>query len=453
MPDDQRFGAYLPLEALKKAREVLPADHAADKKLVAGLLQISVRIVEKIWKQARDQIQRGEQVDVSNKKKGRSGRKRKDHGLERIPTIPYNKRSTMRALALALKVPYTSLQRRLKWGQIRKHTSTIKPYLKLANQIHRLKFSVSMVDQTTVSDAMPKFIDMRKIVHTDEKWFELTKKKRTYYLTPEEAKPERSIQSKSRIGKVMFLCAVARPRRDANGVTFDGKIGIWPFIKLTPARKKSKNRAKGTMEVKTVTVTRDVHRDYLCNKVLPAIEALWPDDDEGTIYIQQDNTRTHVLPSDPAFLSAVRKTGMDIQLMQQPANSPDMNVLDLAYFRSIQSLTLETAPKNLGDLIESVEDAFHIYPVDNLDKVFITLQSVLLEVMNARGGNKYEIPHMNKDKMLREGTLPMALRIDGELYRKTLEIIAAYEAEALSLSNRETTSKKRKRKGVQEGVV
>ena len=42
MPDDQRFGAYLALEALKKAREVLPADHAADQKLVAGLLQISV---------------------------------------------------------------------------------------------------------------------------------------------------------------------------------------------------------------------------------------------------------------------------------------------------------------------------------------------------------------------------------------------------------------------------
>ena len=45
MQDDHRFGAYLALEALKKAREVLPADHAADKKLVAGLLQISVRTV------------------------------------------------------------------------------------------------------------------------------------------------------------------------------------------------------------------------------------------------------------------------------------------------------------------------------------------------------------------------------------------------------------------------
>ena len=38
----------------------------------------------------------------------------------------------------------------------------------------------------------------------------------------------------------MFLCAVVRPRHDANGVTFDGKIGIWPFLKLNPAVKKSK---------------------------------------------------------------------------------------------------------------------------------------------------------------------------------------------------------------------
>ena len=84
--------------------------------------------------------------------------------------------------------------------------------------------------------------------------------------------------------------------------------------------------------------------------------------------------------------------------MQQPANSPDMNVLDLAYFRSIQSLTLETAPKNLSDLIESVEDAFHSYPVDNLDKVFITLQSVLVEVMNDGGGNAYNTPHMRSEE-------------------------------------------------------
>jgi hypothetical protein len=33
------------------------------------------------------------------------------------------------------------------------------------------------------------------------------------------------------------------------------------------------------------------------------------------------------------FLAAVKETGRDIQLMQQPANSPDLNALDLGFFR------------------------------------------------------------------------------------------------------------------------
>ena len=73
--------------------------------------------------------------------------------------------------------------------------------------------------------------------------------------------------------------------------------------------------------------------------------------------------------------------------MQQPANSPDMNALDLGFFSSIQSLTLQSAPTNLNDLIESVEHAFDSYDVEKLDKVFITLQAVLIQVMIDEGGN------------------------------------------------------------------
>jgi len=397
-----------------------------DKELVAELLKTSVRTVERIWKEANEQIARGEEVDVSNKKKGRSGRKRVDLGLSRIPTIPLNKRSTMRALALSLNVAYTTLQRRFKWGNIRRHTSSLKPYLKPANKIDRLKFCISMLDQGTLSNAMPTFNEMQNIVHIDEKWFDMTKKKRTYYLLPEETDPERSVQNKNSIGKVMFLCAVTRPRFDADGVTFHGKIGVWAFVKETAAARNSKNRDRGTMEIKSVIVNRDVMREYLCEKVIPAIEVQWPEDDEGIIYIQQDNARTHVLPSDPAFLAAVADTGLDIRLMQQPANSPDMNVLDLGFFSSIQSLTLESAPNTLKELIESVEEAFDNYDVDKLAKVFITLQSILVEVMKDEGGMGYKIPHLNKDRMQREGRLPRALRVDGELYQKTLEIIAGH---------------------------
>ena len=63
----------------------------------------------------------------------------------------------------------------------------------------------------------------------------------------------------------------------------------------------------------SVKVTRPVCRDYPINKVIPAIQDKWPDDDEGArIFIQQDNAKPHVLPNDVAFREAVEQTDLDI---------------------------------------------------------------------------------------------------------------------------------------------
>jgi hypothetical protein len=51
-----------------------------DKVLIAFLLNASVQTVERIWETAQTQIRRGEQVDVSNNKKGNVGQKKKGHG-------------------------------------------------------------------------------------------------------------------------------------------------------------------------------------------------------------------------------------------------------------------------------------------------------------------------------------------------------------------------------------
>jgi hypothetical protein len=116
-------------------------------------------------------------------------------------------------------------------------------------------------------------------------------------------------------------------------MTFSLKIGVWPFIKEIPAQRKSKNRPRGTLETKSITVTRDVMRDFIIDKLLPAIQATWPAEDAGqTIFIQQDNARPHILPDDILFKEVANKTGLNIKLLQQPANSPDLNVLDLGFF-------------------------------------------------------------------------------------------------------------------------
>ena len=61
----------------------------------------------------------------------------------------------------------------------------------------------------------------------DEKWFFISEKELLMYLTEGEEPPDRFCKHKSHILKVMFLCAVARPRFDEEGnEIFDGKIGI-----------------------------------------------------------------------------------------------------------------------------------------------------------------------------------------------------------------------------------
>ena len=91
-----------------------------------------------------------------------------------------------------------------------------------------------MLDPGTLH-GQPRFKDMHNIVHIDEKWFYIGKDKGTFYLLEEEDDPHRTVKNKNLLGKVMFLSAVARPRYDEEGnCIFEGKIGVWHFVRKVP---------------------------------------------------------------------------------------------------------------------------------------------------------------------------------------------------------------------------
>ena len=52
----------------------------------------------------------------------------------------------------------------------------------------------------------------------------------------------------------MFLSAIGVPNHRPDGSFFDGKIGIWAFTKKVTAKRSSKNRLAGTLEIKGVNV-------------------------------------------------------------------------------------------------------------------------------------------------------------------------------------------------------
>jgi len=93
-----------------------------------------------------------------------------------------------------------------------------------------------------VNHAMHVFHHFYDFVHIDEKWFFVSERKMHIYLSLGENRLHCTTQNKQDILKVMFLCAIARPRYDANGNrTFDGKLGIWPFVETAPAQRSSRN--------------------------------------------------------------------------------------------------------------------------------------------------------------------------------------------------------------------
>lgn len=225
----------------------------------------------------------------------------------------------------------------------------------------------------------------------------------------------------------MFLCAVARPRFNLEGeVIFDGKIGIWPFVEEVAAKRSSANRPRGTLELKPVDVDRDIYREYLTDELIPAILTKYPDL-ERPIFLQQDNARPHIYPDDETFLETAAFSGLDIQFMKQPPNSPDLNICDLSFFRAIQALQQSETSNTVPELIANVKQAFNSYSPIQQNKMWITYQQIMLEVMRHDGSNKYQRPHMGKDRLHRLGQLEQSLTIPVELLNHARSFIEENE--------------------------
>ncbi|WVZ55812.1 hypothetical protein U9M48_006423 [Paspalum notatum var. saurae] len=219
-----------------------------------------------------------------------------------------------------LGISKSRIQRYLRKGLIRRHSSSIKPYLTEDNRKARLKWCIDMIEEGGL-DA-PKFKDLFDFVFIDEKWFYLHQKSERYYLLPCEDEPHRTCKNKNYIPRIMFLCVVARPRFRDGVCVFDGKIGCFPLVTIEQAVRRSRNRMRGAQVIKPIqSITRDVIRDFMINRVLPAIRAKWPREDvHKPIFIQQDNAPTHIKVDDPQFLEVAKQDGFDIRLICQPAS-------------------------------------------------------------------------------------------------------------------------------------
>ena len=353
MSDELRKQVYQALLARSKNGHL----GKKDTRIVAEHFGVHIQVVQRLWKRGKTQLANFIPVEVSSRKKGRCGRKAIPVNLEALRNIPLKDRMTIEDVCSQLHMSKWKIQRLLKKGFIRRHSSSIKPYLTDANKKARLKWCVDMIDKDILDD--PRFRDLFDIVFIDEKWFYLSKKSENYYLLPKEDEPHRTCKNKNYIPRIMFLCVCTRPRLRDGECIFDGKIGCFPLVTYEPAQRGNERtgRVRGDLMVKPIaSITRDVMRDFMINKVLPAIRAKWPREDVGKpIYIQQDNAPSHIKLDDPIFCEAAKQNGFDIRLICQPPNSPDFNILDLGFFRAIQAIQYKKNAKTVEALIPAVQ--------------------------------------------------------------------------------------------------
>jgi len=187
----------------------------------------------------------------------------------------------------------------------------------------------------------------------------------------------------------MFLSAVARlrPRRDRNrNRNFDGKLEVWPFVVRTKAVRASKHRPRGAEVVVPTAVDRAAYMGMLLSKLVPAIFDKWPRDIK-TIYVQQDNAGPHV--QEGLLWSG---SGLKVQMVCQPASSPDFNILDSGYFNAIQALQKKQRCKTVLELLWTVQQSFVKLPKVALENVFFTFFRCMESSMLVGGLTTYKLP-------------------------------------------------------------
>ena len=143
--------------------------------------------------------------------------------------------------------------------------------------------------------------------------------------------------------------------------------------------------------------------------MFPTIKASWPAAGRReTKWAQHDNAHSHI-NDDLDIVRECTIDGWDIRFISQPANSLDLDILDLAFCNSIQSLQDRTAPRTIDELIAAVDVAFAAHTSEQLGRVRITLQAILRE-MPGKGDNNSNIPHLKiATTEGRDGSVPIEL--------------------------------------------
>jgi hypothetical protein len=318
---------------------------------------------------------------------------------------------------------YSSLEKYMKLIGKRTRVSSIKPTLKDSHKIRRLDWILHKLELN--EDNNWQFKDEKHVIDVDEKWFFVDRETRNIrQLEGEERHNDENTQHKGHIEKVLFAAAVGCPQVRPDGTFFDGKIGIWPVVEETYAIRASINRPAGAQVIKPLTLDSDRYREAYEQPggifAMIKDKMAWLKD--NIIQVQHDGASPHTGKGNGDALERLGKVDdWNICFETQPAQSPDLNKLDLCLFNSLdkQAHLLKGDGKSIPELIFSVIGAFEAYPSAALERVHALKHEIYRQILKNEGGNQYNLPHttirycQNHQQDSLDRIVPMEIRLRG----------------------------------------
>lgn len=220
-------------------------------------------------------------------------------------------------------------------------------------------------------------------VDVDEKWFDLTNMRRKERYHADSPKKYYACSSKGNPVRLMVLAAVAKPMPEYG---FDGLIGIWRITTEYVAQRSSKNHEKGDVYDIDTTMTSELYYDMMMHKVIPSIKRKM--NFASNVTIQQDNARPHVGKNNVSKLNGVD----GITVINQPANSPELNVNDLGFFHSLLATVEKHGKTSCEELWQVIQDSYNSANADTLLSIWKTKSAVVQEIIRNRG-NSVKVLH------------------------------------------------------------
>jgi hypothetical protein len=216
----------------------------------------------------------------------------------------------------------------------------------------------------------------------DEKWF-FRGSPNAIWADPDEPPEFRHSGrvAKHQREKLMVLAVVSN-------MVGRAKICLVFCEKQVAAKRNSKNRRKGTLELKDRSVTAAFTIEMLKDTVYPKVEALFPEPGV-VVHHQTDNARPHTAKTTLKFKADYAAAGKIIPMPDQQApRCPESNVLDLSVFNWMQEYVDAKDVITRDQLRTAVKEAWEALPEEMVLNSFRHLPEVHAGIVERKGGNR-----------------------------------------------------------------